>query len=308
MKKQLLMALVSASVTTASVAQYSNATLDGPWLAYAPPLDPINNPTTYLVFDGVGGIVDVGIFCQGVGGTYVVTSNGAITGTLQCGTTIPLTGQFYSPDSASVDLDGIEAALVRMADPSALEGTLTGTLSTQNCGIQSNVVLELNSEGVIIGSTGLIPPVTGRVYSDRGAFVGHLRTGGTNGWQEISIYGFQTGVTLSGVLDLDQDGCGTTSVDLTFQSITGIPETAQRAMDLAIFPNPASTTFQLRLGEPIRSTTTVNIFDSVGKLANSVTLQRDDQFIDISSLGNGSYLVQVIADDRTGTQRLVVQR
>ena len=79
-------------------------------------------------------------------------------------------------------------------------------------------------------------------------------------------------------------------------------------MDLAIFPNPASTTFQLRLGEPIRSTATVNIFDSVGKLASSVTLQRDEQFIDISTLGNGSYLVQVIADDRTGTQRLVVQR
>jgi hypothetical protein len=189
-----------------------------------------------------------------------------------------------------------------------LEGTLTGTLSTQNCGIQSNVILELNSEGVVIGSDGLIPPVTGRVYSDRGAFVGHVRTGGTNGWQEFSIYGFQTGVTLSGVLDLDQNGCGTTSVDLTWQAGTGIAESAQRAMDLAILPNPASTTIQLQLGEPIRKTTTVNIFDSMGKLALSGSLQRDEQYIDISALGNGSYLVQVISDDRIGMQRLVVQR
>jgi hypothetical protein len=281
--------------------------LDGPWLAYAPPLDPINNPTTYLVFDGVGGIVDVGIFCQGGGGTYVVASNGAFTGTLQCGTTIPLTGQFYSQDSASVDLDGIEAALVRMADPSYLEGTLTGTLSTQNCGSQSNVILELNSEGVIIGSNGLIPPVTGRVYRDRGAFVGHIRTGGTNGWQEFSIYGFQTGVTLSGVLDLDQNGCGTSSVDLTWQASTGIAGNTQRTMDLSIFPNPASDLVQVSFANPHQGTVVVSLFDNVGKLVRTVNLQHDQHWVDVSGLADGSYVLQVSSAKATGQLRLVIQ-
>jgi len=52
----------------------------------------------------------------------------------------------------------------------------------------------------------------------------------------------------------------------------------------------------------------VNIFDGTERLVKAGNLQRDQHQIDISTLGNGSYLVQVIADDRTGTQRLVVQR
>lgn len=189
-----------------------------------------------------------------------------------------------------------------------MEGTLTGVLATQNCGSQGNVTIDVDAAGVVTGAAGLIAPVTGRVYSDRGIFQGHLRTGGTNGWQELSIQGYVNGATLTGVLLLDNQSCGIAYADLIFSSATEVADGIRPTLGLTIFPNPASTAIQLQFERGVRGTTMVNIFDSVGELVRSVTLQREEQFIDISTLSNGSYLVQVIAADRTGTQRLVVQR
>ena len=308
MKKQVLMALLSASVTTASIAQYSNATLNGPWLLMDDPFDPYNGNGIYLTFDGAGSIVDGGLFACSVTGSYTVTVSGAISGVLNCDTSYPFTGQFYSQDSAEVTFTGMFTLIwERVMDLGALEGTLSGTLATQYCDTMENITLEVDQTGTITGASGFIPPVTGHVYSDEGVFVGHFFTGGSNGWRELSIRGFQTGNALTGAVSLEQDNCDGSSV-LTWQAATGIADPSLQAMDMTIYPNPASTSIQVQFAEPFQGTTTVNIFDSVGKLVRSVMLQRDDQFIDISSLGNGSYLVQVIAEDRTGTQRLVVQR
>ena len=67
--------------------------------------------------------------------------------------------------------------------------------------------------------------------------------------------------------------------------------TDPQGMALALFPNPASTTIQLSFGDPLQGTGTVNIFDGTGRLVKAVKWQRDQAPIDISTLGNGSYLV-----------------
>ena len=186
-------------------AQYSNATLNGPWLLYTP--SRVLNPDSlgYLVFDGNGHIIDGNMF-QFVASQYSVTASGAVTGTIMG--SYPFSAQLISSDVATMG----PMTLKRIANPGALTDSLIGTVTSDLCNATLPIALQVNGSGQIISSSGLISPVSGRVYADSGIFIGHLKTGdagcysGGNwlgSWDEFTILGTYSHDSLNGGIGLD---------------------------------------------------------------------------------------------------------
>jgi len=202
-------------------AQYSNATLNGPWFVHSVPFVLDDQSFMYWVFDGNGHIVDGSMFAT-ISGNYSVSSSGALTGNLIISgvTAGALSGQFVSNNLLTAGTMVME----RIANPGALTDSLVGTITSGLCGTR-NIVLRLNSQGQIISSNGLTTPVSGRVYTDSGIFLGHLKTGDTTmcitcataneteyggSWDEFSIWGTYSNDSLNGVMSVDgptSSGC-----------------------------------------------------------------------------------------------------
>jgi hypothetical protein len=264
-----------------------------------------------MVFDGNGNITDMSGFGGGIGGNYSVTTGGAFSGNLIVDLdTYPFTGQLSSLNDGTSTMDGTGWIMSRVTNPGALTDTLVGTLSTQNCG-QNNVTIKLNSQGDIISATGLVATVTGRIYEHKGVFMGHFKTGGVSGWNEISIMGYFANDSLKGRVGLDNSGCGNTDVKLKRKGVvtpTGMVSIAASVPGLIVYPNPASDIITLNVNNTNNAELTLNIYNVIGKLIHSEILQQNQQTINTSDLNSGIYLVEIKSDEWSGKQRLVIQR
>jgi photosystem II stability/assembly factor-like uncharacterized protein len=204
----VVLALVNSNLV---LAQYSNATLNGPWFGYLEPLDPYNDQFGYMVFDGLGHIVDGSQFPSQTTGTYAVNPDGSFTANLINGSmTVPFEGQLSSSTEATASAMGMTFNFHKIANPGALKDKITGTLTTTGgCGVR-NVTFNIDSNGNIISATGLIGSVTGRIYTDLGVFIGHIKTGEPiNGWHLFSIKGYynNSNNNLIGQIEFDWTSC-----------------------------------------------------------------------------------------------------
>jgi len=83
-------------------------------------------------------------------------------------------------------------------------------------------------------------------------------------------------------------------------------------MDLSVFPNPAASgEISISLLLSNQSNLQVNVFDLSGKINYSTeisSLSKGKQTIhlDVNSLSEGTYLLQVIAQDNISTAKLVI--
>ena len=194
----LLIFMFNVAMTTAN-AQYSNATLNGPWLLYQNPLSPYNDSLVYILFDGNGSITDFGGFGT-FSGSYSVNAIGTFSGILNADEgSFQLSGQLTSQNTATMG----DYILSRVSNPGALSGTITGFLNSA-CG-SATATLTVDNQVKITGATGLTPPVTGRIYTDLGVYIGHIKTGvpriENSHWNELSIMGYYVDNKLIGEED-----------------------------------------------------------------------------------------------------------
>ncbi len=197
------------------LAQYSTATLNGPWFVYTEPLNPYNDNLNYFVFDGNGNITAMNGFPSPITGTYTVNADGSFNGILNGGGTIPFSGQLTSANEGTGTALGANWKFHRIVTPGALQDKITGTLTTQNYGAR-NVTINIDNQGNIISATGLTPPVSGKVYADLGVFLGHLTSGDVNSaWTELSIMGYYSSNNLTGQMSMNFNDAGTTNATLT---------------------------------------------------------------------------------------------
>ncbi|MGL2964360.1 YCF48-related protein [Flavobacterium sp. RSB2_4_14] len=194
-----------------SVGPYSNASLNGPWLFYrdVTPIDPYNDNLSYCVFNGNGNITDFSGFGGPWTGNYTVSASGAINGIFTNGNeSFPFSGQLSSTTDGTGIADGQNWRLHKVANPGALKDKIVGTLTTPNCGSR-NVTLNIDINGNITSVVGLMGPVTGKVYTDLGVYVGFMRTGEPPFWGQIAIWGYYNNNNLIGRIGLDDGGqCG----------------------------------------------------------------------------------------------------
>jgi hypothetical protein len=313
MKKLLF--FVSIFCTTlffndAVFAQYSNATLNGPWFLDTIPAQIYNDVyTNYLVFDGNGNIIDGSMFCNAISGSYSVTAGGAVSGSFTCdGSPFPFSAQLISQNYAPCLPLGSGWAFSRVMNPGALTDSLVGTLFTTNCG-QRNVTLRLNSQGQIVSGSGLMSPVTGRVYADSGHFEGHIRTGEANGWDAFTIIGAYSNDSLTGKTELNSNGCGANTARLKrFGTISGIIPVAASTLNVMVYPNPAVDVITLKINNANNKDKLLTIYNVFGEVVRSELLKQNMQKINISELNNGIYLLLINTDKWSVKQKLLIQR
>ncbi len=290
------------------LAQYSNTTLNGPWLIYQQPLRPAVDTTMYMVFDGNGTITDMSGFGTITTGNYHVTASGTLSALLVCQSlsgnsdSLQFTGQLTSQTTGTLHLVGMDLAynMQKISNPGALTDSLSGILGFV-CG-SKNIVLRLNSDGVITAASGsLVQPVSGRVYTESGVFIGHVKTGDLPvqscisggltieySWDEFTIIGTYQNASLVGVLEIDgpYDIPGTVNLVRT-GSVSGTFPALASDQRLLVYPNPANTFIALNIVQAGHQEMELEIFNMVGEKVKSGKLNQNRQKIDIADLKDG---------------------
>ncbi len=325
-----LLALLNANTL---FAQYSNATLNGQWLMHSVPISiGLDSGLAYIGFDGNGIITDCCTFGTVDGSTYSVSSpGGVISGTLIThglsgdADTGRFSGQLTSQNYATLDVEGMNLGLSRILTPGALTDSLVGVLSSPVAG-ERNVTLRLDNQGQIISATGLVPPVSGRIYADSGIFAGHIRTGDNysytldslaSSWDEFTIVGTYAGDSLNGELGLDgprgYDPSGT--VHLTRKGIaTGVislgPSTPSGFALNQNFPNPFNPSTLISYKLATLSDVTLKVYDVLGREVQTLVHERQTAgehsvTFNAANLPSGVYFYGISAGTFTQIRKMV---
>ncbi|MFA9213773.1 MAG: T9SS type A sorting domain-containing protein, partial [Candidatus Methylacidiphilales bacterium] len=78
---------------------------------------------------------------------------------------------------------------------------------------------------------------------------------------------------------------------------------------LAIYPNPSNGILKVKLFEATNADVTVKVYNSVGALAKTITLNNKDlteKQLDLTGFANGVYLVQVETEGKVYTHKISV--
>jgi hypothetical protein len=267
-------------------AQYSNATLSGPWFLYHVPVVISDDSLNYLVFDGNGHITTGNMFGF-TPGTYSVTATGTISGMLMGA--YPFANQLISSNFGIMS----NWALSRIANPGALTDSLVGVISG------TNITLHVNSIGEITSATGLTSPVSGNVYTDSGVFLGHLKTGGSGCWGEFSIFGTYANNSLVGTFSGDCNGAPGT-VNLVRKGIASSimkrGQTVSKSQQI-ICRNNGEGMFSISTRNIIAGNVKIQVMDLMGRnLAAQPIIHALGNYsmqVDLSKLSKGIYFIRL---------------
>jgi hypothetical protein len=75
-----------------------------------------------------------------------------------------------------------------------------------------------------------------------------------------------------------------------------------------IYPNPAKDEITVITNNTVTKDQKLYIYNVLGKLIRVITLQDIQQFIDISDLKNGIYLLEIKSNNLSNVQKLIIQR
>ncbi len=190
------------------IAGYSNESLLGPWIFEALELPGYQ----YIVFDGQGGIVDLGAFCF-QSGTYQVQPNGTLSATVVSPQNEfcepgPATvyGTLTSPTTGTLTLKEGSAQMRKVEDPSACQGNWEGVLTEVDTQQDYPTTLSVGSDGTVTSFAGFPSPVTGKLFADSGSIAGFLRASTAAPYFDIKILGTLSGTSATGTYAAEAHG------------------------------------------------------------------------------------------------------
>lgn len=303
-------------------AQYTEATLNGPWFARNTVLDTfaVDN-MGYVVFDGNGDVTDISTFnmgCSGFIGNYTVTANDSFLLDLRTSSceSLSYAGQFLSDHSATY-MSGTRI-LWKVPHTGALRDSLAGVLNSPGCG-QKSIVLCLDSEGTVTSSDG-IEGVTGRVYADSGLFMGHFKTGDTSmcqggsmGWNEFSIAGKYSNDSLKGVLYFGESDTNSGTVLLVRKglatSLVGkVAVVEPQGITCSIVRNGI---FSITMKNPVDGNLQLRVMNLSGRAVASKSVQcasgSHTVQADMGRLSRGAYIVRLQAGSYMVQNTIAIQ-
>jgi len=313
-----LMFCLNLSDNNGLFAQYSDASLNGPWFIYKAPLRPLFDSTKYIVFNDNGLVTDASWWGT-TGGNDTVTASGAFSGSvvidLLLERLITFSGQLYSSNAGTISLESENYKISKIDNPGALTDSLVGYIYAQSIG-KKNITLQLNNNGVISSATGLTPPVSGVVYADSGIFIGLLKTGppGVDGVrEELLMIGTYENDSLVGTLVLSNNDT-TGIVKLVRKGgATGINELGIRNEELGIkvYPNPVNEHTAISYKLSAKSLVDLKVYDLIGKEVSTLVNQEQEKGdykieFDAEKLNNGIYFCKLQAGNMSMTRKIVV--
>jgi hypothetical protein len=99
-----------------------------------------------------------------------------------------------------------------------------------------------------------------------------------------------------------------TRYEATYKSFTtGISEIAQNAQML-IYPNPSSDFITISLKNVENTHASIKIYNTNGSLVYTNTLNSNNQQINVSSFKAGIYFVELLSDNKTERQKIIINR
>lgn len=290
----ILKTLFVLLLTNYSIAQYSNASLNGPWMT-------TTDNDSYILFDGNGNITEFGVYGGVTGsnvGTYSITSSGAITGNFSI-FSMDFTGQMTDANTASITIVGVGTLpLDRIVYPGALAETLTGTFVADNS--TNNVVLTVDENGEITAATGDLNITYGRMYTQDGKIIGFIQTDDQFCWAQFIVNGTYTNNIISGSVHLDCNSVSAGTADLT-RSGTAIFASVNELQNdvISIYPNPSNDKIVITNS----SASIASIVDITGKEIQTINLNGLNQIqLDVESFESGIYFINV---DTTSSYRFI---
>ena len=87
--------------------------------------------------------------------------------------------------------------------------------------------------------------------------------------------------------------------------VEGLPQGGEaQALGLALYPNPASSAFNLRSETPIQR---VELRNVLGQMVLSQNVQNTEALVSVEHLSNGTYYVRVYRDGTSADLKLIKQ-
>ena len=309
MKKLLLLFAVACLIMPIHVsAQYSNASLNGPWII-------ICDNDEYIIFDGQGGIKEIGFEKDTLFpvGTYSVSSSGLIAATLNLTNEVStINGHLLSDSTSSIYVDTTDGpfSMFKVSDTAALAGTWTGYIFDSSTLASRNIQFTVNGDGIITSSIG-IPLITGKIFESVDTFAGYLITNDTNcSYLYIQIYGSYTGDSLNGIAELGRDTIGLSNPCRTSGTVhltkiaTGVA-TIHPVVDFSVYPDPFTDLVEIAVkntGDKI----VVDLFDILGRKIYSKQLGGvGSSILNLGAFKPGVYLLMLTTNDKTISKRIV---
>jgi len=285
MKKSLLIlsAAFSLLAGTISAQTYSNTSWDGAWIASGA-------LTCYVIFDGNGNITETGLpGTTGGQGSYAVTSQGSITGTISfMGNNASLSGSFTNDSTVSGAIMGaFNVTFYKVKNLAVLKGTYDGTATQSNTTLPVNFTVDVS--GNVTSSTDLPGPISGHVYYSNGKLTGLIKSGATSPFNEIEINSTNyNGTTLTGTATLTGNVSGTFS--LTKSATTSVNTIASAQFN--VYPNPVKDQFVID-GNVINGA--IKVYDILGNELMNTSITSNKTIINVNSmnLSNGVYFYSI---------------
>lgn len=291
-------------------AQYSNATLNGPWILNG-------GITMYLNFNGSGTILNIGYAVDtttGPVGTYSVTSGDSLHAILPVtGDTGFISGVLTSDSTAIFSFNGQPGNyMVKVQHPGALADTLTGYFIDSVTMVTTNVQFIINGAGAIASATGFTG-VAGNFYTDSGFCAGFISTTDTHCVNRyIGLSGYYSNNVVTG------DCFFGLLTDTTCQPHSGIGyliRTGPGALAVNnisakgqfwVYPNPCSN-YAVIKGFEFDHTYNIAVTDITGRmiLQQESSTTGGTETLNLAALAPGLYLVRVNEGQVIETLKLV---
>jgi hypothetical protein len=321
MRKTLLLCCVLLCLASTANAQYSNASLNGPWLVEISGVEPYDY-SVYLIFNGQGSITDMGVMSPPDSiGWYSVAPNGAISGFIWSDGYVPFTGQMQTDSTAVFHRDALEIPLLKVMNLGACSGCWQGQFVQDGTNVTYDVVMAINPYGELESCVGFAAPVEGLFYHQSGCLAGHLTTGETEGgWNEIMFLDTHMvgDSIMAGTYGIDCTACNGGSFELTRMSCCSGSEAIPALTLRQNYPNPfnPSTAISFVLNEPAH--VKLAVYDVTGRLVRvlidemrpegTTRVEWDGRGTRNSLLGSGVYYCLLQADGRAITKTMVLLR
>ncbi|MBL7837846.1 MAG: PKD domain-containing protein, partial [Bacteroidetes bacterium] len=75
-----------------------------------------------------------------------------------------------------------------------------------------------------------------------------------------------------------------------------------------VYPNPNSGVFNVTLNAEISGSMTVNVYNVLGELVKTITVDGNSTSVDLTEFASGVYTVKVIADNQIATKKITVTK
>ena len=319
----LVLALLVLPAT--APAQYSDASLLGPWTIVTGEVVAGESPK-YVVFDGLGTIEDFGVHnAPDSAGNYSVDPDGSYDGYLWSDGYVYITGQIYTDSTADMTFDvgfgEVTAPLIRFTDPARCQGTWTGAFVQDCTDTTYNVELTIDANGEIVSATGFAGPVNGRFYYQPYYLLScYMSTGETEpGWNSIlieagSLVGDASGATIAGRFSLDGGSSpyGTFSMERGPLTAVDQPrEIVDAYFGLRSFPNPFNPVTTIYYELPHAAHAHLSVYDVQGRLVR--TLVNEPQVAgshalrwEADGLGAGLYFYRLQAGEHSAEMKCLL--